>query len=141
MTENILVCANHPNRETTLRCNRCEKPICAQCAVQTPVGYRCRECVKGQQKTFDNSIPMDYPIAAFISLVCVGGATAVLDFLGFWGLFVAPVVGGGIVTVGAQASISRVRARSMARIMLCGDLMPIQAIPRYNSISYYACKF
>ena len=24
MTEEALVCANHPHRETTLRCNRCE---------------------------------------------------------------------------------------------------------------------
>ncbi len=43
----IPTCANHPERETGLRCNRCGKPICSQCAVQTPVGYRCRECVRG----------------------------------------------------------------------------------------------
>jgi len=99
MTEPTLACYRHPSRETTLRCNRCEKPICTQCAILTPVGYRCPECVRGQQKVFDNSIPIDLPLAAIVSFVCVGLATAVLDFLGFWGLFVAPVIGGGIAEV------------------------------------------
>lgn len=99
MTEPALVCANHPNRQTTLRCNRCEKPICAQCAILTPVGYRCKECVRGQQKVFDNSTPIDLPVAAFVSFIAIGLATAVLNFLGFWGLFVAPVIGGGIAEV------------------------------------------
>ncbi|MDF1501195.1 MAG: B-box zinc finger protein [Anaerolineales bacterium] len=99
MTEVSLLCANHPNRETTLRCNRCEKPICAQCAVLTPVGYRCRECVRGQQKVFNTSRSFDFPIAAGTAFILVGFATAVLDFLGFWGLFIAPVVGGGVAEV------------------------------------------
>lgn len=112
MTETSLLCANHPNRETTLRCNRCEKPICAQCAVQTPVGYRCRECVRGQQKVFDNSISIDYPIAAIVSLIGVAIATAVLDFLGFWGLFVAPVVGGGVAEI-IRWAVRRRRSRRL----------------------------
>ena len=27
-----LYCVNHPNTPTTLRCSRCEKPICLRCA-------------------------------------------------------------------------------------------------------------
>ena len=50
-------CANHPNRETMLRCNKCEKPICLQCAVLTEVGYRCKECVRGQQALYFNAGP------------------------------------------------------------------------------------
>lgn len=37
-------CANHPNRETMVRCGKCEKPLCTDCMVMTPVGVRCREC-------------------------------------------------------------------------------------------------
>ena len=33
-----LYCANHPTIATSLRCNRCNKPICHKCAVLTPVG-------------------------------------------------------------------------------------------------------
>jgi hypothetical protein len=47
MTETVLHCYVHPNRETSLRCNNCDRPICAACAIRTPTGYRCRECVRG----------------------------------------------------------------------------------------------
>ena len=67
MQEDTLFCANHPNRETVLRCNRCEKPICTECAVLTPVGYRCKECVRGQQKVFETASWVDLLIAFIIS--------------------------------------------------------------------------
>jgi hypothetical protein len=111
MTEGLL-CANHPHRHTTLRCNRCEKPICPECAIQTPVGYRCKECVRGQQKVFDTSTRLDYPIAGFIAFVAVGLAAALLDVLGFWGLFLSPVVGGGIAEIISRA-IKRRRSRRL----------------------------
>lgn len=41
-----LRCARHPDRETVLRCGKCETPICTRCAVQTPVGFRCAECAQ-----------------------------------------------------------------------------------------------
>lgn len=119
MTEATLYCANHPNRETTLRCNRCEKPICPQCAVQTPVGYRCQECVRGQQKVFDNSTTIDYPIAAFVSFVGVGIAVAVLDLLGFWGLFVSPIVGGGLAEI-VRWAVRRRRSRRLPMAAILG---------------------
>jgi membrane associated rhomboid family serine protease len=40
-----LYCYRHPQVETSLRCNRCNKPICPKCAQRTPVGFRCAECV------------------------------------------------------------------------------------------------
>jgi hypothetical protein len=135
MTEGTLVCANHPNRETTLRCNRCEKPICAQCAIQTPVGYRCRECVKGQQKTYDNSTTYDLPIAAMISLVCIGGATAVLDFLGFWGLFVAPVAGGGIAEI-VRWAVRRRRSRLLPVAAVAGGVLGVLLYLGYQLTNY-----
>jgi len=135
MTEGTLVCANHPNRETTLRCNRCEKPICAQCAIQTPVGYRCRECVKGQQKIFDNSTTYDLPIAAMISLVCVGAATAVLDFLGFWGLFVAPVAGGGIAEI-VRWAVRRRRSRLLPAAAVAGGVLGVLIYLGYQLTNY-----
>ncbi len=121
MTESVIFCDNHPTRETTLRCNRCEKPICAQCAIQTPVGYRCKECVRGQQKVFDNTMAIDYPIAVVVSLVGVGFATAVLDFLGFWGLFVAPIVGGGIAEI-IRWAVRRRRSRRLPLMAILGGV-------------------
>ncbi|MBI2856826.1 MAG: hypothetical protein HYX95_00770 [Chloroflexi bacterium] len=37
-------CAKHPAVETSLRCGKCDTPICPKCMVETPVGMRCREC-------------------------------------------------------------------------------------------------
>lgn len=101
-TLDTLYCANHPDRETLLRCNRCDKPICVECAVQTPVGYRCRECVRSQRANYYNAQPADALIGGFIALtlgaVFGGLAYAILGFLGWFSLigaiFIGPAVGG-----------------------------------------------
>ena len=41
---NQTYCSRHSDTVTSLRCVRCEDPICTQCMVSTPVGFRCREC-------------------------------------------------------------------------------------------------
>ena len=99
MTEATLTCANHPTVETRLRCNRCGKPICSKCAMRTPVGYRCKECVREQQQVFETAVWYDYPIALGISGVSAFFAVWLLTFLGIFGLFVAPAIGVG----GAEA--------------------------------------
>ena len=73
-----LGCINHPGRETTLRCNRCDEPICPDCARKTPVGYRCVGCVKQQQAIFDTAVWHDYVVAAVISFVLSGLAGALM---------------------------------------------------------------
>ncbi len=62
-------CANHPGVETSLRCNHCGKPICAKCAVRTPTGYRCRECVRSQQKLFETAVPLDFVLGFFTAAI------------------------------------------------------------------------
>ena len=41
-----LRCTWHPERETLLRCSRCERPMCPDCARQHPVGLRCKDCMR-----------------------------------------------------------------------------------------------
>jgi len=103
LTEAELFCANHPTVATQLRCNRCGKAICSKCAVRTPVGYRCRECVREQQQVFETASTIDYPIAFVISAVASLVATWALSFIGFFGLFVAPAVGVGVAEVVRRA--------------------------------------
>lgn len=43
-TNGDTTCSYHPNVRTRLRCSRCGKPICPQCAVRTEVGLRCPDC-------------------------------------------------------------------------------------------------
>lgn len=103
MTEAQVFCANHPSTATQLRCNRCGKAICSKCAVRTPVGYRCRQCVREQQQIFETASAIDYPIAFFVSAVIALFAVWLLTFLGFWGLFVSPAVGVGVAEVVRRA--------------------------------------
>jgi len=86
-------CVNHPQRETLLRCNRCDRPICTECAVLTPTGYRCKECVRGQQKIFNTAQWYDYPLVILIAggLALIG--SLLVSFVGFFTLFIAPIVG------------------------------------------------
>ncbi len=103
MTEsNTLACYVHPNRPTTLRCNRCERPICAQCAVRTPTGYRCKECVKTQQKIFDTAVWYDYIIAFIVAAIGSAIASVVVLLISsfFFGLIVLAIAPGAGVAIG-----------------------------------------
>lgn len=109
-----LYCANHPNRETSLRCNRCEKPICVQSAVLTPTGYRCKECVRGQQKVFETATWIDYPIAVIIAIVLAYVGSLIASFLSFFTIFLAPIAG----VVIAEAVRRATRRRRSRRLYL-----------------------
>lgn len=63
-----LACYRHPDRSTSLRCYNCNRPICISCANKTPVGYICPECQREAEDAFFNSKPLDYLIAALVSL-------------------------------------------------------------------------
>jgi uncharacterized membrane protein len=99
LTEETTVCPVHPQMPTSLRCNQCERLMCSRCAVLTPTGYRCKECISGRQKVYETSLARDYllsiPIAAVLGLI---GSIAVL-WVGFYMLFVAPVAGSIIAEV------------------------------------------
>ncbi len=74
-------CYRHPDRETYVRCTRCERPICPECMVPASVGFHCPDDVReGQQgvraaRTVLGGRPSAAP--ARLSLVLIGVNVAV----------------------------------------------------------------
>jgi hypothetical protein len=94
-------CTVHPERETLLRCNRCGRPMCTECAVQHPVGLRCRECVN-QTKSPVYQVDSGTFVRALLASVVVGTVVAFPVLLfggivgGFFMFFLWFAVGGAI---------------------------------------------
>jgi MFS family permease len=116
-TEELTYCAVHPDRETGLRCNKCGRLMCAQCAVSTPVGYRCRECVRQHDNKFFNVNQYDYPLvfAVCLGLSVIGGYLASeIDFALLWIIASVPV--GGIIAEAALRVTQRRRGRYSGQV-------------------------
>ena len=109
-------CYRHPNRETTLRCNSCDNFICPSCAVHTPTGYKCKDCIRDRNRKFTEA----YTSALWYDYLA---ASLVAGFLGFIGTLISVSIGFFIIFLGAiagtyiaravQWSIKRRRSKSM----------------------------
>ncbi len=117
-----LVCYRHANRPTALRCYTCGKPICSQCAVKTPVGYRCPDCIREAEEVFFNARVTDYIIAPLVSLplsllagfllLQVGGSFFFILII----FFIAGAVGGFIGRL-AKSAVGRRRGRYLPHVV------------------------
>lgn len=121
-TPGILVCINHPDRETYLRCNRCNNPICIKCAVLTPTGYRCKDCVRGRQRAFETTQTFDPYIAAGIALVISFLGSFVATIMLFFTVFIAPIVG-MIAAEIIRRAVNRRRSRLLFQLSAAGAVV------------------
>jgi len=121
MTEQKIIgettyCAKHPNRETSLRCNKCDRYMCPQCAVSTPVGYRCRECVRQQDDRFFTATNYDslivLAVCAGLSAIA-GGLVSLLSWILVGLLLGFPA--GSVIGEAAVRAIQRRRGRNNAQ--------------------------
>jgi hypothetical protein len=102
-----------------LRCNNCNRPICASCAVRTPTGYRCKECVRERKKLFDTSEWYDYILGFIVAGFLSGIASflvTMIGSIGFFGWFLiaagAPTAG-VIIAEGVRLFTRKRRSRSL----------------------------
>ena len=128
--DQVLRCANHPETETTLRCNRCGKPVCVKCVELTEVGYRCKECIREQQNVFFTAETKDYFVLAVVSFALAAIAAPIIGYVisifGFFGWILAillgPTVGGTAATI-IRRSIGRRRGRHMGVVAIVAILL------------------
>ena len=120
MSETVLTyCDNHPAVETGLRCNNCGKYICAKCAVRTPTGYRCQECVRGQQKVFETAQPADYFTGFIVALLLSSIGALIAASIGFFTILLAPAAG-GIIAEAVRAVTGRRRSPRLFMLVAAG---------------------
>lgn len=113
--EGLLHCAWHPGRETGLRCTRCGRPMCPECARQHPVGWRCKECAKELRSPIYKVSPAQY-IGAMVSGTLVSTLLASGMYLigGLWfiALFISAAAG-GVVAEAVSIGGGRKRGRGI----------------------------
>ena len=122
----LTYCYAHPTRETSLRCKRCDRYICTSCAVSTPTGYICKECMRERQKSFDTAVWYDFvsgfAIAGLISglasflVTLIGG----IGFFGFLLVFLGSSAAGGLIAEAVRAVTRRRRSRPLFLTVAAG---------------------
>ena len=137
-----LYCYVHPTRETSLRCNNCERPICAQCAVRTPTGYRCRECVKGQQKVFNTSEWYDFIFGFLVAAVLSGVASFLVTLVGGIGIFGWFLIAAGaptaavVIAEGVRLVTGRRRSRPLFITVAVAVVLGAVPVILYQALTF-----
>ena len=112
--------------ESALACSKCGEVICPECAVQTPVGYRCQECAKlGKLPTFQID-SKHYTIAGLVGfgMAVVMGVLWMIGFaflpFGYVNIIIAPAIG---MLIGEVISRSVNRKRGLGLAVIGGSAM------------------
>jgi membrane associated rhomboid family serine protease len=116
------VCYRHRNRETYLRCVRCDKPICADCRIDAPVGFQCPDCVAQGRRTVRR------PRSAFGGSTSGAAGTVTKALIGVnVAMFVLSLLIGGMGAVGGAVTqlhlaLAQYSRPAVAPVELLGSL-------------------
>lgn len=115
-----LRCYRHQDRPTYVRCGRCDQPICTSCAMQGPVGLRCKKCGTPARDPLTSFSPTE--LGAGIAVALGGGTLGGLVGLqtGFFlSLCAGPFIGGLICEAVLRATGYK-RGRLMRLLVVLG---------------------
>ncbi len=127
MSDEVLHCKWHPNRETMLRCARCDTPICYECAVRTPVGYICPDCAKLAKRRFDQATVRDIVVGGLLALVLGGVGAFLTSWIGWFVIFLAPPYGSFAANL-IWWAVRRHHSERLWWIVLAAFLLPTVAL-------------
>jgi hypothetical protein len=88
-----MFCYRHPDRETWLRCGRCDQPICTKCSVQGPVGSRCRQCGLVKNDPLSSFTPRQLVIGTGAAFLAGAAAGFISGYLGYFSIIVGYFAG------------------------------------------------
>ena len=98
-TDETLYCYRHPDRETWVRCGRCDRPICTRCAMQGPVGLRCKQCGKPAFDPLTSFKPQQLILGTLTAVVAGLVTGYVAARIGFFSVVLAYFAGGFIAEI------------------------------------------
>jgi hypothetical protein len=110
-TDEATFCYRHPTVETALRCITCNRYICSKCAMRTPVGYRCPECIRNQQNVYFTINQTGYVIAGLVAFALAIPAVFVLSKLGLFLVIILGIPTGGVISEAVARAIRKQRGR------------------------------
>ena len=116
-----LYCYRHPKSETYVRCGRCDEPICPKCAVQGPVGFRCRQCGLVKSATLASFTPQQLLLGPGVAFVGGGILGYLGGQVGFYSIFVS-FFAGALIAEGFVRFVGLKRG-PLPRVMLYGGLL------------------
>jgi hypothetical protein len=115
-------CYRHPQRETYIRCGRCDRPICTACAMQGPVGARCRQCGRPAYDPLTSFTAQQLALGTGVALA--GGL--VVGFVGAqigWFSIILAFIAGGFIAEGVRRVTGYKQGPMMLAIVLGGILL------------------
>ncbi|WP_338200309.1 rhomboid family intramembrane serine protease [Candidatus Nephthysia bennettiae] len=125
MSTRIATCFRHPDRETGVRCQRCERPVCPQCMVPADVGVQCVECVRASPSRVISARRLAAAYRPYVTYALIAVNVAV------WALGIGVAImnggaggllSGGTLTAAGGLSGARVAAGEWWRLITAGFL-------------------
>ena len=126
-------CAFHKGVETGLSCVECGRYICPKDMVDTPVGYKCKECGRSRRPTLGGVKPRQYLLGA-MSGIGAGAALGVIllfvPFMSFW----LSILGGIGVAEATRRGAGGHRTWEFAVIAAVGAVLGVGVAAAFGSL-------